>query len=101
MKRVISGLLSAFKYFLALFMMYAGVTTAFGPVAESSNLGIVYETKPTLVAFGTWFFISGLGLLLSKLFSWKPIQGHSLFFHIIEIIPPLIAIRLCLQQVKR
>lgn len=75
MPKILSGL----KYLLALYLMYAGIDTMFGPVADSSDLGLVYETRFTLVIFGIIFFTSGAVLLLGKIFKRMRVIGWGLY----------------------
>lgn len=79
MKRLVSGSLSVIKYIIALFMMYAGVMTMLTPPLDKSHLGIVYETRATLVLFGIIFFLSGLTLFVGKIMKWKRWVGHGLY----------------------
>ena len=76
MKRLVSGSLSVIKYIIALFMMYAGVMTMLTPPLDKSHLGIVYETRATLVLFGIIFFLSGLTLFVGKIMKWIMPQGQ-------------------------
>jgi hypothetical protein len=72
--------LTAVNYLLALFMMYAGVTTAFAPVDTqvAEHFGWLYNTRASLLVFGIWFFCSGLSLFLGKIFKQDSVVGHSL-----------------------
>lgn len=79
MKRAISWFLSAFKYVLSLFMMYAGIATMFLPIDNTSDLGFIYESRLALVAFGMFFFGSGLMLFIGKVTKMRKVAGHGLF----------------------
>lgn len=60
--------IGAFKYILAIFMMYAGVTTALSPTQSvPGSFGFVYSSRISLVIFGIIFFISGSILLYGKI----------------------------------
>lgn len=68
MRRIISSGLSGFKYLIALFFMYEGFATATSPLEPyDGRMGWVYSTRPSLVAFGVWFFLSGLVLFVAKI----------------------------------
>lgn len=71
--------LSGFKYFLAGFFMFAGIQTMFLPLEPDTRLGIIYETRPTLVGFVLLFFFSGLSLMVGKLAHLRKLQGWGLF----------------------
>lgn len=59
-------------------MMYIGVATMALPSHEHSRLGIIYEHRSALVAFGLIFFSSGLILLVGKLLKMKHVIGWGL-----------------------
>jgi hypothetical protein len=80
MQKFIENAIGAFKYVLAVFMMYAGVTTAFGPLHPlSGQLGFLYSTRIWVVIFGIVFFFSGLTLLYGKLKRSRKWTGRGLF----------------------
>lgn len=67
MGEIIEKGLGAFKYALAVFMMYAGVATCIAPLTPASgSLGFLYSTRISLVIFGIIFFISGFMLFYGK-----------------------------------
>lgn len=68
-----------FKYFVAVLMMYLGIATMFLPLEPNSDLGIIYETRVTLVLFGLYFFASGATLLIGKIRKMRRVTGHGLF----------------------
>lgn len=78
MRRLVTNSLSAFKYVLGAFMMYAGIVTMF---IETDPLepGFVYESRLVLASIGTFFFISGLTLFVGKLTKMRRVTGHGLF----------------------
>lgn len=78
MRRVISTILSAFKYIIAVFMMVAGIQTMF---VETDPLapGFIYESRTALVIIGGVFFSSGLTLFVGKLTKMRRVTGHGLF----------------------
>jgi len=78
-KRVISWSLSMFKYFIALFMMYAGIATLFLDPTPDTKLGIIYENKVSLVILGIIIFCSGFTLFLGKILKKRRVQGWGLF----------------------
>jgi len=78
-KRVITWSLSMFKYFIALFMMYAGIATLFVDPTPDTKLGIIYENKVSLVILGIIIFCSGLTLFLGKILKKRRVQGWGLF----------------------
>lgn len=60
--------LSAFKYLIAVFMMFAGVATAFAPIEPAgADFGWLYESRYALVLYGVTFFLSGLALFWGKI----------------------------------
>lgn len=61
--------LGAFKYLVAVFMMFAGVLTATGPLHPrgDGSLGFIYASRIALAAFGIWFFVSGAVLFYGKI----------------------------------
>src|ERR1044072_3446923 len=79
LKRVVSFSLSMFKYFIALFMMYAGIATLFLPKTPGTKLDVVYANRFTLVTLGVIIFASGATLFYGKIFKQRRIQGIGLF----------------------
>lgn len=79
LKRVITLALSGFKYFIALFMMYAGIATMFVAPTPGTKLGIIYENKVSLVILGIIIFLSSAALFFGKLFKHHVLQGWGLF----------------------
>lgn len=78
MRRLVTNVLSAFKYILGAFMMYAGILTMF---IETQPLDprYVYDSRFVLATIGTFFFISGLTLFVGKLTKMRRVVGHGLF----------------------
>lgn len=73
------GALTVLNYLLALFMMYAGIATAFAPLdASRDTFGWIYSSRLALVGFGTVFFFSGLSLFIGKVFKHVSLIGYSL-----------------------
>jgi len=72
--------LSAIKYLLAIFMMVAGVMTAFAPIDPSSAeaLGWLYNSRHALVFYGASFFASGFALLWGKIRKSRKWTGRGL-----------------------
>lgn len=68
-----------FKYFIALFMMYAGIVTLFVPPTPGTKLDLVYENKIVLVILGTIIFCSGFMLFYGKIRKKRRLQGWGLF----------------------
>lgn len=79
MKVPLYGLLSALKYLLALYMMYAGVTTIADPQVFDSDLVIIFENRVIITTFGVIFFVSGAILFFAKLFKQMWAVGVGLF----------------------
>lgn len=79
MKRAISLTLSGIKYVIAVFFMYAGISTALSPLdAESNPAGFIYASRASLVALGAWFFASGFVLLVAKIWYNRKLVGWAL-----------------------
>lgn len=67
------------NYLLAIFMMYAGIATAFAPLDETvDSFGWIYGSRPALVLFGIIFFVSGASLFVGKILKHASLIGHSL-----------------------
>lgn len=79
MRRAVTNILSAFKYLLGAFMMYAGIVTMFVTPDSGLEPGFVYESRFVLALIGTAFFISGLTLFVGKLTKMRRTTGHGLF----------------------
>jgi len=79
MRRLVSATLSGLKYLIAVLMILSGINTMFfdEPV-DVSRLGFIYENRWTLFAFGVFFFISGMTLLVAKIKKMRRIVGYSL-----------------------
>lgn len=79
MVRIVHVTLSGLKYVLATFMMYAGATTAFGPIDPyDGRLDWMLNSRISLMIFGTLFFISGLTLFLGKVLKKYDWTGRGL-----------------------
>lgn len=79
MRRVVSFGLSAFKYIIALFMMYAGIVTLFIQPEMSTKLNSVYGNKVALIILGITIFLSGATLFFAKLLKYHRTTGYGLF----------------------
>lgn len=71
--------MSALKYVIGAFMMYAGIVTIFADTGLAAEPAFVYESRVALALIGTLFFISGLTLFAGKLTKMRRVTGHGLF----------------------
>ncbi len=79
-KRIVSFLLSIFKYIVAVFMMYAGVATAWMVTEHEHDprLGFIYNHHWSLVLLGVIFFLAGAVLFWGKVRKKRRTIGHGL-----------------------
>lgn len=78
-RKIVSRTLDVFKFLMAISMMVSGVQTMLVKPLAHSHLGLVYETKATLVAFGILFFVSGALLFIGKAFKRHKMHGWGLY----------------------
>ena len=73
--------LSVFQYLLALFMMFAGIATAIGPITPlDGELGWLYSSRYHLVFYGTTFFVAGFTLFWGKIRKPRKWTGRGLLW---------------------